>query len=233
MAGARTLEKAESAVNAIRKEVPTTTNTASPIAVDVTSDESINAAFEQVSQSPGRLDVLINNAGASFDLEYAKGRIGLRDRFNKTYDVNVTGADIMTHTFMPLLLKSPDPRLLFVAGLSSITEFDKGNYAPAQPQPAGWPKKIAFDPIAYRASKVALNMLTLDWALKLRDDLVKVWGVAPGMLATNLGGAGPELAASIGAGHPSAGGEFYLRVVEGERDADAGKVIKRDGLLAL
>ena len=40
----------------------------------------------------------------------------LRELFNRVYDVNFSGANVLTRTFMPLLLKSTDPRLLFVAG---------------------------------------------------------------------------------------------------------------------
>lgn len=92
----------------------------------------------------------------------------------------------MTWTFMPLLLKSSDPRLLFVAGLSRITEASV-EYFPTPPQPAGWPKKIGFETIGYRCSKTALSMLMLDWNHKLKQDGVKVWAVGPGFLTTDLG----------------------------------------------
>jgi len=135
---------------------------------------------------------------------------------------------VLTHTLMPLLFKSTDPRLLFVSGLSQITVAAK-EYFPTPPQPAGWPKpKADFDTIGYRCSKVALNMLMLDWNHKLAADEVKVWAVAPGFLATNLGGI-PEMAAVMGAGHPSAGGEMIRTVVEGERDADVGKFVSKSG----
>lgn len=165
-------------------------------------------------------------------MEFVAGKVSLRECFNKAYDVNVAGANIMAYTFMPLLLKSPDPRLLFVAGLSAMTVVNSGPYFPTPPQPAGWPKKIDFETIGYRCSKTALNMLTLDWAHKLKADGVKVWGVGPGLLATNLGNV-KELAVKMGAGHPKAGGELYLKVVEGERDEHAGKVINKDGLSQL
>lgn len=103
------------------------------------------------------------------------------------------------------------------------------NYFPTPPLPAGWPKQIAFETIGYRCSKTALNMLVLDWAHKLKADGVKVWGTAPGMLATNLGGM-KEKAIEMGAGHASIGGKFFVSVVEGARDADAGKLIQRDGI---
>lgn len=130
---------------------------------------------------------------------------------------------------MPLLLKSSDPRLIFVAGLSQITQAAAGPYFPTPPQPAGWPKKIDFETIGYRCSKCALNMLMVDWNHKLKADGVKVWAVGPGILATNLGGLGPEKAREMGAGHPSAGGEVIKSVVEGERDGDVGKIVVKNG----
>ena len=71
-------------------------------------------------------------------------------------------------------------------------------------------------------------MLMLDWNHKLKEDGVKVFAVGPGMLATNLGGV-PEMAIAMGAGHPSAGGDILRRVVEGERDADVGKIVVKNG----
>lgn len=130
---------------------------------------------------------------------------------------------------MPLLLKSTDPRLIFVAGLSQITVAAE-KYFPTPPQPAGWPKKIDFDPIGYRCSKTALNMMMLDWNFKLREDRVKVWGVGPGMLATGLGNLPLKVVKAMNLGHPSAGGLLLRKVVEGERDADVGKIVNRDGI---
>lgn len=136
----------------------------------------------------------------------------------------------MTWTFVPLLLKSADPRLLFVTGLSAINQASK-EYFPTPPQPAGWPKNVSFETIGYRCTKCALNMLMLDYNHKLKADGVKVWAVAPGMLATNLGGMGPEFAAKMGAKPASLGGDFIKTVVEGARDADVGKAVQRDGFM--
>lgn len=135
----------------------------------------------------------------------------------------------MTWTFMPLLLKSKDPRLIFVTGLAQITVAAK-KYFPTPPQPAGWPKKIDFETIAYRSSKCALNMTVIDWAHKLKEDGVKVWGVGPGFLATNLGNVSPEKVKEMGGKHPSLGGDIIRRVIEGERDADAGMLVNKDGI---
>lgn len=226
--GSRSLEKAKLAIDTIHKECPESTSTVETVQVDLNSDESIEKAFEQIKASPGHIDTLINNAGATFDIEFLAGKVSLRECFTKAYDVNVAGTHVMTWTFMPLLLKSHDPRLIFVAGLSQITQASE-KYFPTPPQPAGWPKKLDFDTIGYRCSKTALNMLMLDWNHKLKEDGVKVWGVGPGFLATGLGNV-QEKAKEMGAGHPSAGGKVLRSVVEGERDADAGKLINKDGI---
>lgn len=76
--------------------------------------------------------------------------------------MNLAGTHVLTYTFMPLLLQSAEPRLIFVAGLSHLRQAAE-KYFPTPPQPAGWPKKdIDFETIGYRCSKTALNMLMLD-----------------------------------------------------------------------
>ena len=63
LVGARSQEKAQTATDALRKEVPGSKNTAEALVVDLNSDESINKAFEQVQASHGHIDSLVNNAG--------------------------------------------------------------------------------------------------------------------------------------------------------------------------
>lgn len=151
------MEKAEGAISQLRKDCPSANDIVEPLICDVTSDESIEKAFEAVKSKPGRLDVLINNAGVTYDMKSVAGKKSLCDCFNMAYDVNVTGANVMTYTFVPLLLESTNPRLLFIAGLSQMT-LAQDNDFPTPPQPAGWPKKIDFE-FGHRCSKTALNML--------------------------------------------------------------------------
>lgn len=134
---------------------------------------------------------------------------------------------------MPLLLASPNPRLLFItSGLSSLATASSGNNskALAGAPPKGWPKPFTPSQVAYRSSKTALNMLMLDWVRVLEPDGVRVFGISPGFLATGLGGMGKEVLKGFGAGDASLGGVFIADVVKGKRDADAGRVISRDGV---
>lgn len=72
-------------------------------------------------------------------------------------------------------------------------------------------------------------MVMLGWHWILQNDGVKTWCISPGFLATGLGGDA-ELLKKMGAGDPSIGGQFIKDVIEGQRDADVGKVINRAGI---
>ena len=162
--------------------------------------------------------------GASFDAYIKEGGMTTRQAWNKAWDVNVTGAHIMTSTFLPLLLKSQDPRLLFItSGLSSLqgaTDLSNpGNMVP----PAGLPKTLPF--AGYRSAKAGLNMMMVSWFKALKNDGVKVWSIAPGFLATGLGGD-TDLLKKMGAKEPSIGGGVIRGVIEGKRDSDVGNVVR-------
>lgn len=176
----------------------------------------------------------------------------MREAWNKTWDVDTAGTQVMTHTFVPLLLKSPDPRLLFIAsGTSSLAVAENFNLPFNKVPEAGWPKAMAqhSNMPAYRSAKAGMNMmmkyvvnrvnyieamlterLCREWARILHADGVKVWALSPGYLATGLGGS-QEKNKAQGAQDPSVAGPFVREVLEGKRDDQAGKVIMRDGVV--
>ncbi|PYI00188.1 NAD(P)-binding protein [Aspergillus ellipticus CBS 707.79] len=227
--GGRTPQKVQDAVAAIQKEYPSTPSTFVPIQVDIESDESIEQAFTEVQSKYGKLDVLINNAGAQFDQHLATGKLSAREMWNQTWNVNTTGTQIMTSTFVPLLLQSSEPRLLFItSGLSTLAGTENTAIGANKVPPKGWPKS-GFGVAAYRSSKTGLNMLMREWHRMLKEDGVKVFAISPGFLATGLGG-NTELLKKLGAGDPSVAGPFIHSVIEGRRDGDVGKVINKDGV---
>lgn len=69
-----------------------------------------------------------------------------------------------------------------------------------------------------------------EWTRELKNDGVKVFAISPGFLATGLGGVGAEKLKALGALDPSEGGKFVRDVVDGKRDADAGRVIRADSI---
>lgn len=72
-----------------------------------------------------------------------------------------------------------------------------------------------------------MNMMMREWVRVLKEDGVKIWGISPGYLATGLGGS-QEVNKQMGAIDPIIGADFIRDVVEGRRDQDDGKVIRKD-----
>ncbi|KAI1472189.1 NAD(P)-binding protein [Daldinia caldariorum] len=231
--GARTVSKGEDAIATLRKEYPQSASSLSVVQADLDSDASLEKAVETISSQYGRLDALVNNAGASFDNLIQEGKMTLRQGFNATWDLNVSGTHVLTSLAVPLLLKSSDPRVLFItSGTSTLSETEHVNLIRLNASPpAGWPKpKAVISATAYRSSKTGLNMLMREWHRILKNDGVKVWAISPGFLATGLAGVGPEKLKQMGALDPSVGGQFVRDVLQGKRDEDAGKVVRSSGI---
>ncbi|KAI8960259.1 NAD(P)-binding protein [Daldinia sp. FL1419] len=230
--GSRTVSKGEDAIATLGKEIPQPVSSLSVVQVDLSSDASLEKAIETISSHHGRLDALVNNAGGSFDKNIQEGTMTLREGFNATWDLNVSGTHVLTSLAVPLLLKSADPRLLFItSGTSALTETGNmthpGLIRLNSSPPAGWPKPRAEMALtAYRSAKTGLNMLMREWHRILKNDGVKVWAVSPGFLATGLGGIGSEKLKQMGALDPSVGGRFVRDVLQGKRDEDAGNAIR-------
>ncbi|KAF7319263.1 Response to drug-related protein [Mycena chlorophos] len=233
--GTRTISKGEAAVNQLKSEIPTSESTVSVIQVNVSSDVSIEAAIASITSTYGRIDALINNAGAGFDGEIRDEKMSIREAFNASWDTNVSGTHVLTTLAVPLLLKSADPRLMFVtSGTSSMWETQPENWgtmvalARINGSPvAGWPKPKEMAPITgYRSTKAGLNMLMREWTRILKNDGVKVWAISPGFLATNLGGLSPAMLRKMGTLEPHVGGEFVRDVVQGKHDDRVGLIIR-------
>ena len=244
--GGRSLDKAKSAVEQVQKEFPKSLSTVKAVQVDITDDESISKLFDHVSKEYGRVDVLLNNAGkvpslpckhpdvdsdigAQLDQQWYSGQKTMREMWNESWSVNTTSTHVLTHKFAPLLLNSSNPRLIFItSGTSTLTEHSLIPQAFSQPPEQGWPKPFIGIP-AYRSAKTGMNMMMAEWARILKEDGVKVWCISPGFLATGLGGD-QEANKKSGALDPTVGANFIRDVVEGARDQDCGKVIRRDNV---
>ena len=124
--GCRTIGKGEDAIETAKKDNPQSSSDLSVLQVDLSSDASIDAAVQDISSKYGRVDVLINNGGAGFDRQIDTGDMTIREAFNTSWDTNVTGTHVLTSAAVPLLLKSPDPRLMFLtSGTSTLAETER------------------------------------------------------------------------------------------------------------
>lgn len=192
--------------------------TISAVQLDVTKQDSVDAAVETVEKEFGRLDILVNNAGMS-DNTMPK-ETSTKVRLDTILTTNVTGPAIVAEAFKPLLLKSEDARSIYVtSGLASIEQASN----PDSPRyNSAW--------TVYRTSKTALNMWAVQDFKAMAKEGVKVFIFCPGLVRSNLRGKDEEMVSAGGrAIEPSVSGENILKIVKGERDAEAGKFIHKDG----
>ncbi|KAL5614164.1 uncharacterized protein BROUX77_000001 [Berkeleyomyces rouxiae] len=231
--GSRNLEKANYAISSLKAEFPDSKSTLTALQVDIEDDTSIERAVVHVTEKFGKIDALVNNAGAQFDQQITQGKMTPREVWAKSWSVNTASTHMFTSAFAPLLLKSDDPRLLFITSGTSTLAGSDNTAMPVNRSPAkGWPKEVSHATIpAYRCSKTGLNMLIREWHRTLLEDGVKTWGISPGYLATGLGGS-QEMNKKAGALDPSIGANLVRKVIEGERDADVGKVVSNQGIQA-
>lgn len=61
--GGRSLDKAEQAADAAKREHPSSSSKVHAIQIDITDDESVHSALEEVATKFGKIDALVNNAG--------------------------------------------------------------------------------------------------------------------------------------------------------------------------
>jgi NAD(P)-dependent dehydrogenase (short-subunit alcohol dehydrogenase family) len=137
------------------------------VPLDVTDQASVDALRGAVESDPGRLDVLVNNAGvygepagaADYDLDHAR----------EVIDTNTFGPWRLIEAFLPLLRRSDHPRIVNVSSGAGQLDDMWGGYA------------------AYRVSKTGLNALTRTLAHD-EGGGVLVNTMCPGWVRTDMGG---------------------------------------------
>ncbi|WP_209402931.1 SDR family NAD(P)-dependent oxidoreductase [Pseudozobellia sp. WGM2] len=147
------------------------------ISIDITDNNSVKTVFKEIANKTDVLDILINNAGINGGNEPYTALEAKPEEFQAAFDVNVIGASRVTQTFIGLLKKSKEPRIV---NLSTSV----GSLA-LQSDP-NWPAYEYAKYAVYAASKAALNMYTIHLAYELRDTNFKVNAVCPGLTATDF-----------------------------------------------
>jgi NAD(P)-dependent dehydrogenase (short-subunit alcohol dehydrogenase family) len=163
---ARDAQKADTAARELSEA---TGANVTPLTLDVSDPESIAAAAARVGSDPGRLDVLVNNAGAGTDFGVA-GVDPDFDAMQSALDTNFFGAYRLTVALLPLLRESAHPRVVNVSsGMGGVAEM--GGWSPG-----------------YRVSKAALNAMTRILSTELADTGMLVNSACPGFVNTDMGG---------------------------------------------
>ena len=144
--------------------------------LDVTDGRSVEACARRLSDAGMEIDVLVNNAG----IYPTEGVFSVsEEEFARALSINTLGPFRTCQNFVPGMIERGYGRVVNVS--SGGGSFGEG-----------------IGPVAYGASKAALNALTVKVAEAVRGD-VKANAMCPGWVRTDMGGAGaprsPEQAA--------------------------------------
>lgn len=134
-----------------------------PLAVDLTSDESVQQAIRQTVQHFGRLDVVVNNAGYSLvgSMEEMTDQ-----EFRQSMDVNLFGPVNVIRAAMPYLRQQGSGHFINIASNAGYVGF--ANAA------------------SYNAAKFGLVGISEALAEETRPFGINVTVVAPGQFRTNF-----------------------------------------------
>ena len=134
-----------------------------PMALDLKDSNSIEAFSQSLTERFGAIDLLIDNAGIGPDLGTDRPA---PNSFEETLRVNVTGTVFLTESLLPIINDR---------GKVVILSSKMGSIASTQ----------AFDSVAYRMSKSALNMYTKILSNRLGDK-IQVAAIDPGWVKTEI-----------------------------------------------
>ena len=146
------------------------------IEIDVTRQDTILSARHIIEQEQGQLDILINNAGISGIVPQNAMETPV-EHYDEVFNVNLYGTIRVTQSFIGLLKKSAEPRIVNVS--TSVGSLS------LQSDP-DWPAYDYAKYAIYASSKAAMNMYTVHLAYELRDTAFKVNAVCPGYTKTDF-----------------------------------------------
>lgn len=160
----RKYEACEEAASRMAKELNIR---AIPCKLDVTINEDVDALYDLVMKEFGRVDILVNNSGATWgapSLEYPlKG-------WKKVIDTNLTGSWVMAQKAGQIMASRNYGRIINLASLAAFV---------------GTPADI-MDAIAYQVSKAGIAGMTKDLAVKWAQYNITVNALAPGWFPTKM-----------------------------------------------
>lgn len=139
--------------------------TATAVKTDVTDEEEVIAMVETVTDRLGPVEVLVNNAGIAAN---APAEEMSYETWRRVLDVNLSGVFLCAKHVGRRMLDRGRGRIVNIASMSA--------YDVNVPQPQ----------VGYNASKAGVVMLTKSMAVEWADRGVRVNGLAPGYMRTEL-----------------------------------------------
>jgi glucose 1-dehydrogenase len=166
---ARDEKELSEALNDVKKIIGGTEERVTYFAGDISEEKTSSSLIEHANKMFGRIDVLVNNAGIGGAQKSVQKLTS--DEWDYVIDVNLKGAFLCTREAIKRMIQDgrSSREVCSIINISSVHE------SIPQPQSAH-----------YAASKGGMEMLTKTVAIELADKGIRVNGIAPGAIATDM-----------------------------------------------
>jgi len=140
-----------------------------PLGLDVTSEASVDAAFDKVESFYGRLDILVNNAGGG------RGKERFEERPKADWDhilaTNLTGTFLCSRRAMRIMLRRRSGCIINIASMSGMIGRDRRVYEGSDMVP---------NSVDYSSAKAGVIGFTRDLAAYAGPHGIRVNAISPG-----------------------------------------------------
>ena len=184
------------------------------LSLDVTEAGQIRESVRAATDTFGRIDVLVNNAGYGYQSSIEEGE---EDKVRAQFDANVFGLFALTRAVLPVMRSQRSGHILNITSVAGFVGFPaSGYYAATKHAVEGFSDSLAAEagPLGIRVTCIEPGPFRTDWAGR---SLVQTPNAIPDYAET----VGARLTATseksgTQAGDPVRAGEAMIRVTEME-----------------
>lgn len=184
------------------------------LSLDVTEAGQIRESVRVATDTFGRIDVLVNNAGYGYQSSIEEGE---EDKVRAQFDANVFGLFALTRAVLPVMRSQRSGHILNITSVAGFVGFPaSGYYAATKHAVEGFSDSLAAEagPLGIRVTCIEPGPFRTDWAGR---SLVQTPNAIPDYAET----VGARLKATseksgTQAGDPVRAGEAMIRVTEME-----------------
>ena len=138
-----------------------------PIVCDMAKEEEIEAMLKTALEKFPRIDILVNNAGITWGAPTLDFPL---EKWDQLFNVNVRGVWILTQKVANLMKNQGGGNII---NISSVMGF-RGS------------EELLHPAVPYNSTKAAINLLTMNLAVKLAPYKIRVNAIAPGSFMTDM-----------------------------------------------